>query len=65
MNIETASATVRTIDKAVKSSEFSDKQNEKSVEAELLIEGASGAASSNVGTMDEAVSDAAVPDQQN
>ena len=36
MNIETASENVRTMDEAVKAAAVPDKQNEESVESELL-----------------------------
>ena len=40
-------------------------RNEASVESELLLEGASGAASENVGTMNESVAAAAITGQHN
>ena len=56
-------ADVRTMDESVKGAVILDQQNEKSVKSGALPKGASAAASTNVGTMGEAVKAAAVPDQ--
>ena len=42
MNLETASANIRTMVEAVKAAAVPDKQTEISVESEVLYEGASG-----------------------
>ena len=65
MNIETASAHVRTIDEAVKYAAVPDKYTEEHAEAEVLPERASGAYDVNIGTIDEYVSSTVVPDKQN
>ena len=49
----------------MKAANVCDKQNEESVETEVLIEGASVADSANVGKIYESVKAAAVTDKQN
>ena len=50
------------MDEAVKSAAVPDQQNEASVEAEVIPEGASGASSANIVTMDDAVADSDITD---
>ena len=53
MNIETASANVRTMDGDVKAAAVHYKKTEESIEAEVLPERDSVADSASFGTMDE------------
>ena len=53
------------MDEAVKSAAVPDQYNEESTESEVLLERASGAASENVGPIDEEISTDAITDQRN
>ena len=65
MNLETSCVNVRTLDESVKYSAIPDNQNEEYIEAKVLFDGDSGAASTKIGTMDESVAAADVPNQHN
>ena len=52
MNLEASSNFFVRMDKSMKAADFPDKYNEESIEAGVLIEVASGAASTNFVTMD-------------
>ena len=51
------------MDEAMKASAIIDKKTEEYVESELLLEGSSGAALENIGTMDEDIVATDIPDQ--
>ena len=59
------SENIRTIDETVKAAGVRDKQNEESVESEVLIEGDSVTDDANVGTIDEDVKADVITDKQN
>ena len=63
MNLEKSSTNIRKMDESMKASAIIDKNTAEYVESEVLLEGCSGAAIENIGTMDEDVAATAIPDQ--
>ena len=63
MNLEKSSTNIRKMDEAMKASAILDKKTEEYVESEVILEGSSGTALENIGTMDEYIAATDIPDQ--